>query len=174
MKELLLGCGSRTTKDLYISGNQDFANVVRLDINPDHKPDVVHDLTIHPLPFSSNEFDEIHAYEVLEHIADQGDYHFFFEEWSEYWRILKDGGYFFGSVPAVNSEWVWGDPSHKRVIQRESLVFLSQKQYEEQVGKTKMSDFRYLYKADFQCIHAENRNGTFYFILKALKNAQRA
>ena len=76
MKELLMGCGSRTEKDIYI-GNKDFENVTRLDINPDHNPDIVWDLTVHPLPFLAEEFDEIHAYQVLEHLAYQGDYEFF-------------------------------------------------------------------------------------------------
>lgn len=166
MKELLLGCGSRTKKDLYINGNDTFKNLTRLDINDDHNPTIVHDLRMHPLPFADGEFDEIHAYEVLEHLAQQGDYEFFFREFSEYHRILKTGGHFFASCPAPTSPWLWGDPSHKRVISKETLVFLSQAQYVEQVGKTSMSDFRYLYKADFKVVYADEKNGTTYFILK--------
>jgi predicted SAM-dependent methyltransferase len=166
MKELLMGCGSRRGKDLYVNEYKDFQNVVRLDCNADHKPDVVHDLRKHPLPFANDEFDEIHAYEVLEHLAQQGDYEFFFKEFTEYHRILKPGGLFMASCPSWNSNWAWGDPSHTRVVSRETLVFLDQSQYAAQVGKTKMSDFRYLYKVSFKTIHAEDRDGTFYFILK--------
>lgn len=165
-RELLLGCGSRTTKDLWLDGRRTFENLVRLDNNADHNPDVVHDLCVHPLPFPDNHFDEIHAYDVLEHLAAQGDYQFFFREFSEYWRILKPGGHFFATVPSLTSPWLWGDPSHRRVICRETLVFLSQAQYGTQVGQTKMSDFRYLYKANFECVHAEDRGGTFLFILR--------
>ena len=92
MKELIIGCGSRTVKDLSF-GNSEFENPVRLDINADHNPDIVWDLTVHPLPFQDNEFDEIHAYQVLEHLAYQGDYEFFFKEFTEYHRILKPGGF---------------------------------------------------------------------------------
>lgn len=166
MKELLMGCGSRTTKDLYVNDKKDFENVVRCDINADHKPDMVVDLRKHPLPFQNEEFDEIHAYDVLEHLAQQGDYEFFFREWSEYYRILKPGGHFFGSCPSWNGSWAFGDPSHTRVISRETLVFLSQEQYRQQVGKTKMSDFRYLYKADFVPVRLQDAGGTFYFIMK--------
>ena len=166
MKELLMGCGSRTTKDLYIPGHQDFENVVRLDNNPAHNPDVIWDLKEHPLPFADEEFDEIHAYEVLEHLAQQGDYVFFFKEFTEYHRILKPGGLFMASCPSYGSLWAYGDPSHTRVINAGPLVFLDQDQYAAQVGKTKMSDFRYLYKVSFKTVHAQDKDGTFYFILK--------
>lgn len=169
-KELLLGCGSRTVKDFDLGPVvTPFENVVRLDINADHNPDVIHDLRFHPLPFIDNEFDEIHAYEVLEHLANQGDYEFFFKEFSEYARILKPGGKFFASCPMVGSPWVWGDPSHKRTIQKESLVFLSQAEYKAQVGITPMSDFRYIYKADFKCLGIQETLDRFFFLLEVIK-----
>lgn len=168
-KELLLGCGGRTVKDLALDGNHAFENVVRLDVNAEHKPDIVWDLREHPLPFADNEFDEIHAYEVLEHLAYQGDFQFFFKEFSEYARILKPGGKFYASVPAVGSPWVWGDPSHKRTIQQESLVFLSQDEYKKQIGVTPMSDFRNIYKADFKPFAITNTEHRFFFVLEVIK-----
>jgi len=170
MKELLIGCGSRINKDVsYGTDDSEFHDLTRLDINKDHKPDIVHDLRVHPLPFKDNEFDEIHAYEVLEHLAYQGDYEFFFSEFSEYWRILRHGGIFCGTVPSLSSIWAYGDPSHKRVITSQNFVFLSQKNYRDQVGITAMSDFRYIYKADFETVYAKDTNGTFVFVLKAIK-----
>lgn len=163
MKELLIGCGSRTSKDLSVTGVNTFENVVRLDNNADHNPDVLWDLTRHPLPFIDNEFDEIHAYEVLEHLAYQGDYEFFFREFTEYARILKPKGLFFASVPC--GVWTFGDPSHKRVIQRETLIFLNQDEY-AQIGKTTMSDFRNIYKASFKVVFEKKTDNRYYFILE--------
>jgi SAM-dependent methyltransferase len=168
--ELLMGCGSRIYKDLFIGDKSEFNNLIRLDNNPDHDPDVIWDLTKHPLPFEDNSFDEIHAYEVLEHLAAQGDYEFFFAEFSEYWRILKNGGVLLGTCPDKNSEWAWGDPSHKRIIQEENFTFLDQESYQQQVGITRMSDFRSIYKADFKLIFCEVREKTLQFVLQASKS----
>jgi SAM-dependent methyltransferase len=170
MKELLIGCGADHSKKIFFEGDREWAGeLVTLDNNADHHPDIVHDLNEHPLPFNDDTFDSIHAYEVLEHLAYIGDYRFFFEEFSEYWRILKPGGHFYATVPALDSPWLFGDPSHTRVICQEQMIFLSQKAYVEQVGKTPMSDFRYLYKADFDLVDAKSENLTFMFVLQAIK-----
>jgi len=167
--ELLLGCGSNRTKKLAYQGRSGWTGLVTLDHEASHKPDVVHDLNILPLPFKDSSADEIHAYEVLEHCGRQGDYKFFFAQWSDFWRVLKPGGVFLGSVPLPGSPWAWGDPSHTRVIPKESFVFLSQKAYAQQVGVSPMSDFRSIYKADFDLIHLEERDHVLMFGLKAVK-----
>ena len=170
-RELLMGCGSRREKFLFEGDNRDFHHLTTLDINTSHHPDVVHDLNVHPLPFLDHAFDEIHAYDVLEHLGSQGDYAFFFSEFSEYWRILKPNGRFFATVPATRSAWVWGDPSHTRYFAPPWLLFLSQRAYDEQIGQTSMSDFRYLYKADFVTEYTTTMNNgeTFAFVLRAVK-----
>lgn len=168
MKELHIGAGRQAEKSITFDGDTSFKNRITLDINPEHSPDVVWDLRQHPLPFADEEFDEIHAYEVLEHLATQGDYNFFFKEFNEYHRILAPGGRFFASVPAPNSPWAFGDPSHTRIFHPLWLTFLSQAQYEMQVGATAMSDFRYLYTADFKAIFAEIKEETFFFVLEKI------
>lgn len=167
-KELLIGCGGQRTKLLTNEACPVWTNLVTLDINPDHKPDVLWDLMVLPLPFADNTLDEIHAYEVLEHTGTQGDYKFFFAQFSDFWRILKPDGLLLATCPSLTSPWLWGDPSHSRVIQRESLVFLRQSSYEA-VGKTTMSDFRNIYKADFEVVHCISTDNSFQFVLQAVK-----
>jgi SAM-dependent methyltransferase len=169
VKELIIGCGSSKDKRLTLDGSKKFTNPVRLDINADHQPDVVWDLNVMPYPFEDGEFDEIHAYEVLEHCGTQGDYKFFFAQFSELHRILKPGGHLLATCPSRHSAWAWGDPSHTRVLQPEHMVFLSQAEYEKQVGVTPMSDFRNIYKADFEVCAMNDDSETFWFILRAEK-----
>ena len=168
-RELLIGCGASRVKRLSADNDPHWKQLTTLDINPEHAPDVVWDLTETRLPFDDDSFDEIHAYEVLEHTGGQGDYKFFFAQFSDFWRILKPGGLLVGTSPAFDSPWAWGDPSHTRIVNRESLTFLDQSEYERQVGITAMSDFRYLYQADFQLLAATVRDESFQFILRAIK-----
>lgn len=168
--ELLLGCGSTRDRRISIGGALGWSNLVTLDHNADHHPDVVHDLESLPYPFAADTFDEIHAYEVLEHLGRQGDWRSFFAQFSELYRILKPGGFLCGTCPSWKSMWAWGDPSHTRVLTSGTLVFLSQEQYRIQVGKTAMSDFRNVYRADFEAAARpmEDDDG-FQFVLQAIK-----
>jgi predicted SAM-dependent methyltransferase len=167
--ELLIGAGSTRDKRIHTKGRERWNGLVTLDINDDHQPDVVWDLTNFPLPFVDNQFDEIHAYEVLEHTGAQGDYKFFFAQFTEFWRILKPNGMLFGTCPHWKSVWAWGDPSHTRVIQKEQFMFLSQQEYKNQIGKTPMSDFRYIYQADFETEMVQETEVHLLFALKAIK-----
>ncbi len=173
-RELLIGCGRDLRKKIFAQGKESWSKLTTLDINPDHKPDIVWDLTQFPLPFEDNTFDEIHAYEVLEHTGAQGDYRFFFAQFSEFWRILKNNGYLIGTCPLPTSVWAWGDPSHTRILQKEQFIFLDQSEYEKQVGVTPMSDFRSIYKADFKQISAHEKDDTLHFVLQAIKPSRLA
>lgn len=115
-------------------------------------------------------FDEIHAYEVLEHIGAQGDFRLFFGQFREFFRILKPRGYLVATVPDYRSVWAWGDPGHTRIINMGTLVFLSQKQYADQLGKTAMSDYRELLSpADFEIVRAKVIGEQLEFVLRAIK-----
>jgi SAM-dependent methyltransferase len=173
VNHLLLGAGK--FKDKRISAPQgptEWANLVTVDHNEDTHPDVLWDLERLPLPFQDNVFDEVHAYEILEHTGQQGDFRFFFQQFSDLWRILKPNGYLMATVPMWDSPWAWGDPSHKRVITDGSLVFLNQQEYINQVDGEKpssMTDFRRWYQADFDCVAATRGQHQFQFVLQAIK-----
>ena len=150
--------------------DRDWVNLVTLDIDPNCNPDIICDLNQLPYPFKDNTFNEIHGYEVLEHCGTQGDYQYFFAQFTEFWRILKPEGMFFATVPHWMSMWSFGDPGHTRIINDGSLVFLSQKQYETQIGKTQMTDYRHIYNADFDIELSEyTESGQYIFALKAIK-----
>lgn len=168
--ELLIGCGSSREKRLTVDKTESFANLTTLDHNADHKPDIVWDL-MHPdvLPFEDNSFDEIHAYEVLEHLGQQGDWRLFFKQFQRIWEVLKPGGHLLATCPSRHSPWAWGDPSHTRIMQHEQLAFLNQPAYTEQVGVTSMSDFRFCFTADFDIVYSHDDKEAFRFILKAVK-----
>ncbi|HEX6273463.1 MAG TPA: class I SAM-dependent methyltransferase [Polyangiaceae bacterium] len=168
-RDLLLGCGSRWDWRFNVGGRTGWGERVTLDIVPTHQPDVVHDLRNPKLPFADDEFDSIHAYEVLEHIGPQGDAELMLAQFSEYWRILKPGGFLCATCPSWRSMWAWGDPSHSRVFNRGTLYFFSQAEYTKQVGKTPMTDFRYCYRADFDLHYEKDDGESFVFALQAVK-----
>jgi SAM-dependent methyltransferase len=168
--ELLIGCGARREKHVIPNGvSRDWSQLVTLDISDRHKPDVVWDLTKRPWPFEDNTFHECHAYEVFEHLGQQGDYQAFFADFSEVWRILKPGGWLIGTSPAADSVWAWGDPGHTRIVSPQALTFLDQSEYVAQIGKTPMTDYRFCYQADFEPVHGGMEGDTYCYAMRAIK-----
>lgn len=136
----MLGAGPRPEKAIQRGGAPDgWVDPTFLDIEP--LPGyVVHDLDTFPYPFGDGAFDEIHAYEVLEHCGSLGDWRFFFAQFNELGRILVDGGSLYATVPALGSVWLFGDPGHRRVITGDMLQFLDQDFYG--CGKTQSDGYR--------------------------------
>ena len=167
--ELVLGAGNRKEKQIWEPDKKEFQNPTFLDIDPESNPDIVWDLNVRPLPFDDNIFDEIHAYEILEHVGKQGDWRGFFEEFGEYWRILKPNGTLYATCP-VGDIWQWGDPGHTRIINKGTISFLSQQAYSEYVGKSAMSDYRHVWKKDFDVIYSNPTDTAFFFALRKVDN----
>lgn len=173
--ELLLGCGNSRTKAIVAEAlgvMPGWHSLVTLDNDPNCGADVEHDLSRpERLPFSDDHFDEIHAYHVLEHFGSQGDYQFFFWQWTEFWRILKPGGKFCGITPAPKSIWAYGDPGHCRVIEPAVFTFLNQEEYTKQVGNTAMADYRRFFRGDFvmQAMTPSADGEENYWVLEAIK-----
>jgi len=199
-RELLLGCGHSREKRMTPMGTEltqynVWQNLTTLDNNREVAPDVVcdldtlydwtftdcpqglRDLTESPtgrpydLRFSDSVFDEVHAYEVLEHLGYQGNAPMLLNHFTQIWRILKPNGYLCATVPSRYSPWLWGDPSHRRLINEETLSFLDQDNYKQLDGPrpTSMSDFRGIYSADFKIVERQDNHKQFFFILQAVK-----
>lgn len=162
--ELLLGCGRNKTKQLALPGHaQKWNNVVTLDMSYDVEPDIVWNLDDLPLPFEDETFEEIHAYEVLEHHGKQGDWRSFFALFDELYRILKPGGHIFATTPMWDSIWAWSDPGHTRIISAGNLTFLNRDNYD---NETVMTDYREYFKCDFEAIHTQEAGDRFIFVLR--------
>src|SRR3546814_2447416 len=91
LMELLIGCGNNRARKLGFA-QAGWSNLVTMDHDPNCGADIVHDLDVMPWPVESDVFDEVHAYEVLEHLGSQGDFRSFFAHFGEIYRALKVGG----------------------------------------------------------------------------------
>jgi Cyclopropane fatty acid synthase and related methyltransferases len=167
VSELLLGCGNSRDKRIKHGDIQaEWKALTTLDIDPACKPDVVWDMNVLPYPFADGQFDEIHAYESLEHCGRQGDWQFFFAQFGELWRILKPGGLLCGTVPAWDSPWAWADPGHVRVLPKQSFYLLHRPLYDEEVGKTTLSDYRAYLKGSFTPLAFNEGEDRLGFVLR--------
>lgn len=176
-RELLLGCGRSRDKRLDPGGAlREWQSLTTLDNNRDVKPDVIFDLDSSlKWPFDPNTFDEVHAYEVLEHVGAQGSERAFFHHFLEIWKILKPGGFLCATCPSRFSEWLWGDPGHTRAILPASLHFLHQPFYAQCDGPhpTEASDYRSVWKGDFDIIRSTDDHTHHSFILRCVKPARK-
>jgi hypothetical protein len=133
------------------------------------KADVEHDLNVFPWPVASDAFDEVHAYQLIEFLGRQGDAMSFFAFFSEVWRVLKPDGRFYATVTSPKSAWLWGDPGHTRCVSLQSVTHLVQPQYDKQIGVTAMTDYRHIYKADFEPELLQDDDRELRIVLRAVK-----
>jgi len=141
----MLGCGHSPLVSIISPGETRDANRewVTLDMNEDCNPDHLFNLeridSGKDLPCSG--FDEIHAYEVMEHFGRQGNFKGLFNAFNAIWRALVPGGVFFASSPRWSSEWAWGDPGHTRIVGLEQITYVCKGSY-DQLSDTPMTDYR--------------------------------
>ena len=165
---LLLGCGNSHDKRIQFKGDEqlgpgsphkEFTDYARLHLHDldrelaekyagDVESFTLHDLNELPYPWQDGAFDEIHAYEVLEHCGRQGDGKFFFDQFNEFWRMLKPGGYFMLSVPMWDAEVAWGVPDHCRVLPPGIFSYLTEDYYAD-VGRPGFGDYRRFLKGQY-------------------------
>jgi len=159
MASLLLGAGNSRDKKIALKSAPDWSlPLVTLDMGDNCGADVVWDLEQRPLPFLDEEFDELGAYDVLEHIGRQGDWRGYFDEMAEYWRILKPGGIFGVLVPQgcdANA-----DPGHTRFFGSNWFAMLDQAYYERcKAAGTAFTDYRWYWKHSFECLTIQDVGG---------------
>ena len=154
-RSLLIGCGNSRAKKVYIATSPNWTGkLTTIDMNPNCGADVVHDLEQRPLPFPDDTFDEMGAYDVLEHIGKQGDWRGWFDEMAEYWRILKPGGYFGILVPI--GEEMTADPGHTRFFGVNHFGMLTQEFYQYCIDNNQpITDYRWYWKKNFYKVFME-------------------
>jgi len=107
-KVLELGCGVRPTPGaLHHDRIAHSAHV-----------DVAHDLDTLPWPWPDGSFDEIIAFDVLEHLKLE------VAQWlDEAWRILCPGGQLRLRLPAFDNPVSFRDPTHQRLFHEETFYY---------------------------------------------------
>jgi cyclopropane fatty-acyl-phospholipid synthase-like methyltransferase len=155
MPSLLLGAGNSRAKKVALKSAPNWTGeLVTLDMNPNCGASVVWDLDNHPLPFPDEHFDELAAYDVLEHMGRQGDWRGWFNEMAEYHRLLKPGGKF-GIIVPIGTD-AFADPGHTRFFSGNYFMMLSQKFYQDQIdANMPVTDYRWFWKKNFNILFME-------------------
>jgi SAM-dependent methyltransferase len=97
----------KNAKKLIIgSAGKKHADALTLDIDPEHHPDVVHDIESVPWPFEDNAFECIVAHHVLEHVSRLAPV------MSELHRVCAADGEICIEVPH-HTAWMAYDPAHR-------------------------------------------------------------
>jgi SAM-dependent methyltransferase len=105
------------------------------------------------IPFDSNYFDSVSAFDFIEHvprvrIKDCGDTLFpFIELMNEIYRVLKVGGQFYAVTPFYPKVEAFQDPTHVNII--------TKKTHEYFCGKDCYANY-YGFKGNFRCIKVES------------------
>ena len=98
-------------------GNRKRNGYIGIDINPNSKADIIHDLNTFPYPFDTSFFDEVYADNVIEHLNDV------MRVMEELHRIIKPEGKLIIKVPYFRSRYACTDPTHKHFFSTESFSY---------------------------------------------------
>lgn len=102
------------------SGNKSFPDAVNVDITDRTHPDVVHDLNRCPWPFADNQFTEVRAYDVLEHLDNV------LSAMEEIHRVSRAGATVHITVPHFSSSNAFTDPTHKQYFSYFSMDYFTE------------------------------------------------
>jgi SAM-dependent methyltransferase len=105
---LNLGCGRKR-----------MADAVNVDLVADAGTDVVHDLNQRPWPFAADRFDQVHAYDVIEHLDDV------VKTMEEIHRVCRSGALVCITVPHFSSANAFTDPTHRHYFASRSFHYVT-------------------------------------------------
>jgi hypothetical protein len=92
---------------------------VNVDLVPTTKPDIVHDLDICPWPLPDDHFQEVRAFDVLEHLDDV------IAAMEEVHRVCCDGALVHITVPHFSSANAFTDITHRHFFSAASLDYFT-------------------------------------------------
>lgn len=88
-------------------GRKHVAGALNVDVTEATSPDVMHDLNRRPWPFPDDHFEEVLAYDVVEHLNDV------MATFEEIHRVCRDGARVRVTVPHFSSSNAYTDPTHR-------------------------------------------------------------
>ncbi|MGH7917571.1 MAG: class I SAM-dependent methyltransferase [Candidatus Binataceae bacterium] len=106
--KLNLGCGRRLIE-----------GATNLDMCPDVNPDLVHDLNQRPWPLPDGEFEEVLAYDVIEHCGD------LVGVMEEVHRVCRDAAIVRITVPHFSCSNTFADPTHRHAFTSRSFEYFT-------------------------------------------------
>lgn len=149
-RALFLGCGrDRSIKVRYGNEPETYSDdweVIGVDMNVEYADIHINMNLVHPVELGATfdpenkKFDDIHAYDSLEHWGKVGDWKGWFDELAVYHQLLRPGGTFRVLVPI--GEDALADPGHCRFFHENHFKFLVKDFYELNKGKP-ISDYRW-------------------------------
>jgi SAM-dependent methyltransferase len=107
-RRLVLGSGQKKQDD-----------AINVDLVPSTNPDIVHDLNNRPWPLPDNQFDECHAYDVIEHLDN------IVATMEEIHRVCRNGAVVRITVPHFSCGNAYTDPTHRHYFSCFSLNYFT-------------------------------------------------
>ncbi len=101
------------------SGNKPRLGALNVDVTDRTHPDVVHDLDVTPWPLPPGHFTEVHAYDVVEHLADV------VRTMEEIHRVCAPRARVFITVPHFSSANSFTDPTHRHHFSARSMRYFT-------------------------------------------------
>lgn len=138
-KHLDLGCGS-IPRNPYQSSELYAVDIYKSDELPNNVIFAKANLYTEPIPFDSNSFSSVSAYDFLEHVPrvlsdeKKGTRLPFIELMNEVWRVLEPNGTFFAIMPVYPHKDLFKDPTHVNFITADTHEYFAGPTYAKMYG----------------------------------------